>query len=173
MSTNTEAARASGPQPYKQQFPSRIIFFSLFSCRRRFFFVYDSSIACQKSNDVIKRLVMILAEWGESRTKFIHESRLALRSTNTAVGLRKILSSIFHMRWGFVLPDWPIAPLLCAPPTPASGSFIKSFGCYPSCFSSIFVFVTTSLEKERTSPTPLGASPHLTIAGNFFSPYRK
>lgn len=77
---------------------------------------------------------------------------ISLPTLVQSVGVNS-LSSIFHMRWGFLDHDWCFPNVFSTFPArltnTAKDSFIKSLGCFPSCFSSIFVFVTTSLKKKR------------------------
>jgi hypothetical protein len=64
--------------------------------------------------------------------------------TNTSFGF------FFLVRWGFLLHDWLSPPASHTPAIHAAKcSFIKSFARFPTRFSCIFVFVTTSLEKEK------------------------
>lgn len=119
-------------------------------------FVYAPSIACQKLMTSLK-LVMISAR----REKIvvlvekIHSwkcLKIALSHQHTATSA--ILSHRFFTcggarssTIGWISFFSAFHPQLT---NTRKYSFIKSFACYPSCFSSIFVFVTTSLEERKS-----------------------
>lgn len=83
------------------------------------------------------------------RGYFIHEkyARLALSELHRHQHQFRLF---FLVRWGFLLHDWLSPPASHTPAIHAAKcSFIKSFARFPTRFSCIFVFVTTSLEKEK------------------------